>query len=109
LREWISIPALARRHRAETDATLTTSSLRRVTRSRNNPIGSRHRIDLHAIESSSICATCQKFGVYPACPYRSQVVYGGTPCGLIMQADENGRDFHKSFKEQQHQRQKPGS
>ena len=60
------------------------------------------------LDSSSICAACEKLGEYPACPYRSQIVYGGAPRCLIVQSDKNGRYFYKTFKQQQHQRKKSG-
>src|SRR5579863_4248962 len=86
----------------------TTSTATHVTESRNCGIGAGHRDILRGTDSSSICAACEKLGEYPACPYRSQIVDGGTPCCLIVRSDKNRRYFYKTFKQQQHQRKKPG-
>jgi hypothetical protein len=43
---------------------------------------------------------CETLGEDPACPYRGQVVDGGSPCRLIMQPDKDGRNFNKDFEQQ---------
>lgn len=80
----------------------------RVTESRNHGIGARLRDIPRGADSPSICTACEKLGEYQASPYRSQIVYGGTPCPLIVQVGKNRRNFYEKFKQQQHQRKKPG-
>lgn len=55
-----------------------------------------------------IGAAGDELGEDPAGPDRGQVVNSGTPCWLIVQADKDWRDFHKTFKEQEHEGKKPG-
>src|ERR1700723_319037 len=80
----------------------------RVTESRNHLIGAWHGDILPGTDSSSTCAAYEKLGEYPACPDRCHIVDGGTPCCLIVQPDKNRRYFYKTFKQQEHQRKKPG-
>ena len=79
-----------------------------VTQSRYHGIGVLRGDILRGFDSSSICAAGEEFGEYPACPYRSQIVDGGSPCCLIVQSDKDRRYFYKAFKQQQHQRKQPG-
>ena len=79
-----------------------------VTQSRYHGIGVLRGDILRGFDSSSICAAGEEFGEYPASPYRSQIVDGGSPCCLIVQSDKDRRYFYKAFKQQQHQRKQPG-
>jgi hypothetical protein len=47
---------------------------------------------------------CDELGKYPTCPNRRQIVDGGSPCRLVVEAGKNRRNLHHKFEQQQHQR-----
>ena len=63
---------------------------------------------LRGADSFALCAACEKLREYQTCPYRSQVVYGSTPCWQTVQPDKDRGYFYKTFKQQQHHRKQPG-